>query len=270
MRAEPARASRERVVIGHDHPALAGRDHLARVEREDGLMRVRADPPSVEGLADSRRGILDDLDAVPLRDVVDRADVARETDLVDRQDGFRAFGDPFLDVAGVDVERPCVDVAEDDVRARVEHRVRRSDERERRDDDLVAAADADARQRQMQSGRAGGRRDAVPRADVRRDRPLELGDLRTLRHPAALDRLVRRARLVFPERRLGDRDVHLLTRLCRHGGLLNYTREPASVPRRQAMSCRSPSASVVVALNPSKSSARRGSPNRRSGSPPAG
>jgi len=72
------------------------------------------------------------------------------------------------------------------------------------------------REREVQAGGAGRRGDAVLRADVRRDRLLELGDLRALGHPARFDRLVRRPGLFLAERRLRDRNVHLLARLNCH------------------------------------------------------
>src|SRR6266511_3989093 len=79
---------------------------------------------------------------------------------------------------------------------------------------------ADARERGVQSGRTRRRRDAVGRPDIRRDRLLELGDLRPLRPPPALDRSVGRAGLLLAERGFGDRDVHLLARFGRHACLL--------------------------------------------------
>src|SRR5439155_12328720 len=191
-------------------------DDLARVEREDGLMRVAADLATFVILTDGRCGVLDDVDAVLLGDVVDRVDVAGEPDLVDRHDRLRLLGDALLDVVRVDVERARVDLAEDGRRARVQDGVRRGDERERGHDDLIARADARGRQGEVQTRGARRRRDTVLRADVRRDRLLELGHLRALRHPAAADRFERRARLLLAERGLGDRHVQLLPSLGGH------------------------------------------------------
>ncbi|HYK99119.1 MAG TPA: aminotransferase class I/II-fold pyridoxal phosphate-dependent enzyme [Candidatus Acidoferrales bacterium] len=217
VRAQLARAVGDRVVLGRDHDALAGRDDLARVEREHGLVRVRPDPPPLVRLADRGRGVLDHVEAVLLRDRVDGVDVACEADLVDGHDRLGALGDALLDVVRVDVEGARVDLAEDDLGAGVQHRVRRRDEGERRHDDLVTRADARGREREVQAGRARRRRDAVLRADVRRDGLLELGHLRALRHPAAPDRLEGRARLLLAERGLGDRHVELLVCLGGHG-----------------------------------------------------
>src|SRR5881396_70926 len=97
--------------------------------------------------------------------------------------------------------------------------------------------------REVQSGGARRRRDAVLRADVRSDGLLELCDLRPLRHPAALDRIERRTRLGLAERRLGDRDVELLAGLGRH----RYLPAVASAVRRHSISLRTPSASFVSA-----------------------
>jgi len=47
VRAQLARAVGDRVVVRGDHPALAGRDDLARVEREDGLVRIAPDLASL-------------------------------------------------------------------------------------------------------------------------------------------------------------------------------------------------------------------------------
>ena len=52
-------------------------------------------------------------------------------------------------------------------------------------DDLVARPHADGEQRQVQRRRAVGDGAGVRRADVGRELPLERGDLRTLRDPAA-------------------------------------------------------------------------------------
>src|SRR3989442_6595547 len=126
----------------------------------------------------------------------------------------------------------------------------------------------------MQTGRAGGCRDALLRAHVCRDGLLELRHLRALRHPAALDRLERRASLFLGERGLGDRDVELLLRLNGHRSLSPYTvasdaRAFASARRRQSTRRRTPSRREVLALNPRTSSARFGSPTRRARSAPA-
>src|SRR5437667_5627752 len=104
VRSQLTRAISERCVVGRDHPAFAGRDDLPRVEAEHGLVRVGADLAALVLGADRRGGVLYDVEAVTLRDLVDRADIAGEADLVDRHDGLRSPRDLALDVRRVDVE----------------------------------------------------------------------------------------------------------------------------------------------------------------------
>ena len=47
--AQLAQALGERRVVGRDHAALAGGDHLARVQREAGQRPERADRPALVG-----------------------------------------------------------------------------------------------------------------------------------------------------------------------------------------------------------------------------
>ena len=221
MRSQLTRAIGERCVVGRDHPAFAGRDDLPRVEAEHGLVRVGADLAALVLGADRRGGVLYDVEAVTLRDLVDRADIAGEADLVDRHDGLRSPRDLALDVRRINVEGAGVDVREHHRRARVQDRVRGRDERERWNDDLVAGTDLDRGEREVQAGRAGGRGDAVLGSDVCGDRFFEIRDPGPLSDPPGLDRVERRARFFLAERRLGDGHDHLLLRFDRH--VLSFT-----------------------------------------------
>ena len=81
------------------------------------------------------------------------------------------------DGVGGDAERLRVDVAEHGPRAGVRDRLGGGVERERRDDDVVAGADAERAQRERDRVRAVGDADRVPGAQVVRELALERGDL---------------------------------------------------------------------------------------------
>ena len=130
-------------VVDGDHAALAGGDHLARVQREAGQRAQRADRPALVRARRWRR-------RRPRRararsasaSAMKRVHVGRQPDLVHGHDRLRALGDRALGRRGVEVVGQRVDVGEDRRRAALPDRVGGGDERQRRDDDLVAGADA--------------------------------------------------------------------------------------------------------------------------------
>ena len=102
-------------------------------------------------------GVFDHLQAVALRDGQDGRHVGRQAGVVHRQDRLGARRDRRLDGEAVDVQRGRVDVDQLHVGAEVAHHLGRGGEGVRGGDDLVAGADADGLERQVQPG--GGRVD---------------------------------------------------------------------------------------------------------------
>ncbi len=119
--------------------------------------------------------------------------------LVDGEHGGGPRGQCRGDGLRVEVARRAQDVGEDRCGPAVAHHVGRGDERERRDDDLVARTDPQQVHAQVQGRGARGRRDAVCRPDRVGEGPLELGDARTLRHPAGADDLGDRCGLLLAQ-----------------------------------------------------------------------
>jgi hypothetical protein len=81
---------------------------------------------------------------------------------VHRHDAHGAVGDRRLDRRGIEAEAVGLDVGEDRRGAGERHRVRRRGERERRDDHLIARADAGGQQAEVQARGAGVDGDAGP------------------------------------------------------------------------------------------------------------
>ena len=187
--AQRAQALGHRRVVDGDHAALAGGDDLARVQREAGQRAERADRPALVLRADGARGVLDELEPVALGQRDEGVHVRRQPDLVHGHDRLRALGDRALGRRGVEVVGQRVDVGEDRRRAALPDGVGRGDEGQRRDDDLVAGADARDVEREVQRGGAVGRGHRVGRAHALGVGGLEGGDARALGDPAGGDGL---------------------------------------------------------------------------------
>src|SRR3954454_19142642 len=83
-------------IVAGDHPALAGGDALARMEREAGERPQRADGSAAVGGADGARGVLDDLQAVAPCELEQRVHVGRQPELVHGHDRLRPLADGAL------------------------------------------------------------------------------------------------------------------------------------------------------------------------------
>ena len=101
------------------------------------------------------------------RDRQQRRHVGREAAVVDRQDGPGAWCDRRLDELGIDAQRGRVDVDQHHVGAEVAHDLGGGRERVRGRDDLVAGADAERLEREVQAGGRGVDGHAVQRRLVR-------------------------------------------------------------------------------------------------------
>ena len=130
------------LVVRRDHPALAGRHLLVRIEGEHRVDAVRADPAALVLRSERLAGVLDQHEAVLLAQLAQRVELAGIAEDVDRDDPLRPLGDRGLDGGRVEVHRPLVDVGEDRRRPLVDEAVGRGDERVRRRDHLVALLEA--------------------------------------------------------------------------------------------------------------------------------
>ena len=142
---ELAHPHHERLVVGHDQAALAGRDGLVRRERKTAGAAER--PETTAGMARSQRfrGVLDDRDAARRGDLEDAFDGRGASADVDRNDGTRPRRDRARERVRGDGQRRRIDVDEHRRRAGERHRVDGRDEGEVRHDDFVSAANAEGR-----------------------------------------------------------------------------------------------------------------------------
>ena len=110
---------------------------------------------------------------------------------MEQEHSLRGRSDGRLEVSGVEVQVVGTDdVAEDGRRARVPDGVRRGDEVERRQDDLVARPAAGGEERQVQGGSAVCDRKGVCRVGQLGEGRLELPDPRAHAPPTRVDDLV--------------------------------------------------------------------------------
>ncbi len=167
-------------VGGGDRACVAeGAEVLARVEAEGSPARER--PPGLPSYlcADGLRRVLHQQQPVPLRDRLQPGDVGGLTVQVHGDHGSRPRAHHGVDRSRV--EQPCalVDVGQDGHGAAGHDRLRCSEERVGRQDDLVAGTDAGGLEQQVQRGRPRPDGDGMPRPHPRRQLLLEGLDLRT-------------------------------------------------------------------------------------------
>src|ERR1700712_4633806 len=124
--------------------------------------------------ADRAGGVLDDRQAVTVGEQGEGVHVGGQADLVHRHDRFGATGDRPLGGGRVEVAGGGIDVGEDRGPAALPDRVGGGDEGERGDDHLVAGADPGDVERELQGGRAVGRRDRLGGAHTGGEGALEL------------------------------------------------------------------------------------------------
>ena len=190
-----------------DHPALPGRDGLARVKAEATYRTERARMAPVIPGAQCAGGILNHPEAMLTGHVEDRVEVSAQSEQVNWDDANRSRRDQSLDLARVDIERPQIHVAEDRRGAHVLHHVGRGDPRERRHNDFVTRLQPQCCDRDVQSRSAGTDGDGKRRAGEAREFLLEVPDVGPLHDPAALQRLEHGLLLRLVEKGLCDRDA---------------------------------------------------------------
>ncbi len=183
-----------RLVVGDEHPALAGRDRLGRVER---VGAGPPDRPGHRGRPDRRsgsgtRGRRPRRPGYPAASSAadERLDRDRPAGEVDGDHGLRPRRDGREDASGRGVERrrdrrrrgPAVaPQVGDDLGARREGPGRH--------DDLVAGSDTERLEREVEGGGGRVERDGVARTDERGELRLERLGLAAGRQPAGIEDL---------------------------------------------------------------------------------
>jgi hypothetical protein len=136
------------------------------------------------------RGVFDDRDTPARGDGQHTIEVAGVPAVVEQDHRLRTRPERGLEIGRVEVEIVgAEDVAEDRCRADRRDGVRRSDEVERRQDDLVARTTAEREQREVQGGRAVRDGECMPRSGELCERLLEPLDTRPHAPPAGRKRL---------------------------------------------------------------------------------
>jgi hypothetical protein len=153
VKAHHADSRRQRLVVHRHHAAFAGGDGLGRIEAEGGRVASGPDQPASIGGGQGVGGVLDDLESALARQRPDAVHVARLPRDVDGDDGLRPRGDEGLDGGGVDVEGVGPAIHQDGPRLEVGDHLTGGGKRVSRDDDLVARAETDRLQSQMEGRR---------------------------------------------------------------------------------------------------------------------
>ena len=150
--AQEPHPSRQFRIRGRHHSAFPRGHVLRRVEAECAEGTEGADGLPIEGGSMSLGGVLEDHEAVPLRDPSDVLHRGRVSIEVDRHDRRRSLSDGRFDAGRVEAEGVFVNVGEDGGRAAQGDRVRGRGEGEGGDNDLIAGADSGGEQPQVQGG----------------------------------------------------------------------------------------------------------------------
>src|SRR6202162_1953335 len=226
----------ERRVADEDHSPLPRRQDLVAVEAE--TPGVPEGPDLAAGdLRSMRLGtILDDGEVVPSRDFQDGRHVAGMAVHVHRHDRPRARRDLLLDLPRVEAPRLAVHVHEHGLRFREEDGVRRDDQGEVWNDDLVAGPDPESDKRQMERGRAARAGNRVRHPAPRGEGLLEARDVAPERgDPVGLEAVEHVPLLVAVQHRLPDGN-HGGKTIVSESGLLRDAKEGEAERKAQAES----------------------------------
>jgi hypothetical protein len=96
----------------HDHPTLARRELLVRIEGEDARRAVGAEGSTAILGAERLARVVDQRKAVAAGDRAELVELTRVAVDVHGDDRLRPLGDRGLDGGGIEIERPPVDVGE--------------------------------------------------------------------------------------------------------------------------------------------------------------
>ena len=157
-------AADEAFVVDDEHTALARDDVLRLVEGERRQMPDRPERTTLVERIDRLRGIFDDQQSVPIRNLHNRVHVTGDARIVDGHDDLRARRHERLDEVRVDIRLVRPAVGEHDLRPLPNERQRRRNERVGRHDHLVARPDPRENRRHLQRVRAGRREQTLAEA----------------------------------------------------------------------------------------------------------
>ncbi len=175
------RHSRPHVRIARDGHASAVRvERFQRLEAEDRPVAEGARRLPPEARAQGVRAVLDHRQPVPASDGRDCRHVAHQAVQVGRDDraGFRADG--AIERGRIERRRPRVDVGEDRDEAGDARQLGHDPERERRKHDLAPSRQRERLQEVVERHPSERRRRGPRHPEPPRERPLELGDVRSL------------------------------------------------------------------------------------------
>ena len=178
---EEEHAAGETVVVGNDDAALTGRDVLPLLEAECSERTERPDLSAIVARHERLRAILDDRNAVRVRELLDRFHVGWIAEQMGNDDSPRSGRDRPLDRFGGDVVRMRVDVGEDRNRTLIENRRERPHVGNRRGDDFVSGLRIDGGDGAVNGGGSGGTRNGVLYSQHLCESPFEFLDVFALR-----------------------------------------------------------------------------------------
>ena len=188
MLAERADAIGELDVVRHERPGVArGAEVLRRVEAERSGEALRAGAQPVPLSAVSLARVLEEVKTVAHRHQPEGAHVGHLPVEVHGKHEPGPRGHRRIGGLGIHVVVPLRGVDDDRHAAGLRHGLEGRDERLGRDDDLVAVLEPACDQRQPECVEPARRADASRRLAVRRERRLELGDVRPVDEAAAVD-----------------------------------------------------------------------------------
>ena len=207
--AQAARERRDLFVVGGEQAALAAGEDLVREERERGGVAPGSELAARELGARRVRCVLDQRQAMRVAQRAQPVHRGRITGEVHRTDGLGGRTDAALDVVRVEPEvMGAGDVGEHGGAAALEDGARRGRERERRDDHLVAGADAGAEVGEVQRG--GAADDTATACRTPRcwaNAALEGGGAGAEGEPARLEHLHHRGDVLRLEAEVVERDL---------------------------------------------------------------
>ena len=176
-------------VVDGDGAALAAGQILGGVEAEAGRIGQVAGPYAVAHALDAVRRILDQAQAMLVGDGLQRAHVAHQAVEMHRHDGPGVGGDGGFHPRRIEVAGVGLDIDEHRCGAGLEDGCGGGDKAHRRGDDLIARADIQSQQRQVQRARAARHAEGVALAQIGRKPLLERRHLRAGREDVAFQHL---------------------------------------------------------------------------------
>ena len=146
-------------IVGRDHSAFARGHRLRGLKAEASERAVRADAAVAELSAGDVRAILDDRNGMRARNFSERIEVGERRAVMHRDDRLGAARDESLDGFRIDACVGGADIGEDRTRHACDGGIGRRRKRDCRHDHLVAGADTERFERDLERAGARCRRD---------------------------------------------------------------------------------------------------------------